>query len=514
MSEELQQKLRTQLWTVANTLRGNMSAGDFMYYTLGFIFYKYLSEKIEKSADDILKDDGVSFKQAWASNNDELKEALKEECIQDLGYFVEPEYLYSTIISMIEHKENILPALERSLKKIEDSTIGQDSEDDFGGLFSDIDLASPKLGKTADDKNRLISDVLVNLQGIDFGLNEAEDIDILGDAYEYMIGQFAAGAGKKAGEFYTPQEVSEILSEIVITGKTRLKSVYDPTCGSGSLLLRTARGGNADAIFGQEKNPTTFNLCRMNMLLHGIKYKDFEIHNGDTLENDELGEQQFDAVVANPPFSAEWTAADKFNNDDRFSKAGVLAPKSKADYAFILHMLYHLNDGGTMACVAPHGVLFRGAAEGKIRKFFIEKKNYIDAIIGLPANIFYGTSIPTCILVMKKCRQEDDNILFIDASKEFEKVKTQNKLRPEHIQKIIDTYRNRTEIEKYSHCATLKEIEENDYNLNIPRYVDTFEEEEEIDIQAVMAEIKELEAKRTELDAQIEVYLKELGIVE
>lgn len=514
MSEELQQKLRNQLWTVANTLRGNMSAGDFMYYTLGFIFYKYLSEKIEKTADDILKDDSVSFKQAWNSGDEELKEALKEECIQDLGYFVEPEFLYSTIISMIEHKDNILPALERSLKKIEDSTIGQDSEDDFGGLFSDIDLASPKLGKTADDKNRLISDVLVNLQGIDFGLNEAEDIDILGDAYEYMIGQFAAGAGKKAGEFYTPQEVSEILSEIVVTGKTRLKSVYDPTCGSGSLLLRTARGGNADTIYGQEKNPTTFNLCRMNMLLHGIKYKDFEIHNGDTLENDELGEHQFDAVVANPPFSAEWTAAEKFNNDDRFSKAGVLAPKSKADYAFILHMLYHLNDGGTMACVAPHGVLFRGAAEGKIRRFLIEKKNYIDAIIGLPANIFYGTSIPTCILVMKKCRQSDDNILFIDASKEFEKVKTQNKLRPEHIQKIIETYRTRAEIEKYSHCATLKEIEENDYNLNIPRYVDTFEEEEEIDIKAVMAEIKELESKRTELDAQIEVYLKELGIVE
>ena len=514
MSEELQQKLRNQLWTVANTLRGNMSAGDFMYYTLGFIFYKYLSEKIEKTADDILKDDGVSFKQAWNSGDEELKEALKEECIQDLGYFVEPEFLYSTIISMIEHKENILPALERSLKKIEDSTIGQDSEDDFGGLFSDIDLASPKLGKTADDKNRLISDVLVNLQGIDFGLNEAEDIDILGDAYEYMIGQFAAGAGKKAGEFYTPQEVSEILSEIVVTGKTRLKSVYDPTCGSGSLLLRTARGGNADTIYGQEKNPTTFNLCRMNMLLHGIKYKDFEIHNGDTLENDELGEHQFDAVVANPPFSAEWTAAEKFNNDDRFSKAGVLAPKSKADYAFILHMLYHLNDGGTMACVAPHGVLFRGAAEGKIRRFLIEKKNYIDAIIGLPANIFYGTSIPTCILVMKKCRQSDDNILFIDASKEFEKVKTQNKLRPDHIQKIIETYRTRAEIEKYSHCATLKEIEGNDYNLNIPRYVDTFEEEEEIDIKAVMAEIKELESKRTELDAQIEIYLKELGIVE
>lgn len=513
MSEKLQQRLRTQLWDVANKLRGNMTAGDFMYFTLGFIFYKYLSEKIELYINDQLSEDGLTFKQAWASDEEELKSEIQRICMEDLGYFIEPEFLYSSIIESISHKENVLPQLERSLKKIEDSTIGHESGDDFGGLFSDIDLASPKLGKTADGKNKLISDVLVALNGIDFGLEDAQDIDILGDAYEYMIGQFAAGAGKKAGEFYTPQEVSTILSEIVITGKTRLKTVYDPTCGSGSLLLRTARGGNADEIFGQEKNPTTFNLARMNMLLHGVKYKDFDIQNGDTLEKDEFGDRQFDAVVANPPFSAEWTADTKFNNDDRFSKAGVLAPKSKADYAFILHMIYHLNDGGTMACVAPHGVLFRGAAEGKIRQFLIEKKNYIDAIIGLPANIFYGTSIPTCILVMKKCRKEDDNILFIDASKEFEKVKTQNKLRPEHIEKIVSTYRERKEIEKYSHCATLQEIKDNDYNLNIPRYVDTFEEEEEIDIQAVMKEIKELEAQRAELDAQIDVYLKELGII-
>ena len=513
MSEELQQKLRTQLWDVANKLRGNMTAGDFMYFTLGFIFYKYLSEKIELYIDDQLSEDGLTFKQAWASNEEELKAEIQHICMEDLGYFIEPEFLYSSIIESISHKENILPQLERSLKKIEDSTIGHESGDDFGGLFSDIDLASPKLGKTAEDKNKLISDVLVALNGINFGLEDAQDIDILGDAYEYMIGQFAAGAGKKAGEFYTPQEVSTILSEIVITGKTRLKTVYDPTCGSGSLLLRTARGGNADEIFGQEKNPTTFNLARMNMLLHGVKYKDFDIQNGDTLEKDEFGDRQFDAVVANPPFSADWSADSKFNNDDRFSKAGVLAPKSKADYAFILHMIYHLNDGGTMACVAPHGVLFRGAAEGKIRQFLIEKKNYIDAIIGLPSNIFYGTSIPTCILVMKKCRKEDDNILFIDASKEFEKVKTQNKLRQEHIDKIVSTYRERKEIEKYSHCATLQEIKDNDYNLNIPRYVDTFEEEEEIDIKAVMSEIKELEAKRAELDAQIDVYLKELGII-
>lgn len=513
MSEELQQKLRSQLWTVANTLRGNMSASDFMYFSLGFIFYKYLSEKIELFANEELTEDGLTFKEAWAGNDEDLKEVIKESCIENIGYFIQPEYLFSTIIAMIDKKENILPALERSLKRIEDSTIGQDSEDDFGGLFSDIDLASPKLGKTADDKNKLVSDVLVALNGIDFGLKEAQDIDILGDAYEYMISQFAAGAGKKAGEFYTPQEVSQILAEIVITGKTRLKDVYDPTCGSGSLLLRTAQSGKADRVYGQEKNPTTFNLCRMNMLLHGVKYNDFEIRNGDTLEADDFGDRQFDAVVANPPFSADWSAAGKFNNDDRFSSAGVLAPKSKADYAFILHMIYHLNESGIMACVAPHGVLFRGSTEGKIRQFLIEKKNYIDAIIGLPANIFYGTSIPTCILVIKKCRKEDDNILFIDASKEFEKIKTQNKLRPEHINKIIETYRTRTEIEKYSHCATLQEIQENDYNLNIPRYVDAFEEEEEIDIQAVMAEIKELEAKRADLDKQIGVYLKELGLV-
>lgn len=514
MSEDLQQKLRTQLWAVANTLRGNMTAGDFMYFTLGFIFYKYLSGKIELYIDDQLSEDGITYKQAWAGNDDDIKAEIKRICIDGLGYFIEPEFLYSSIIESISKKENILPQLERSLKKIEDSTIGQESGDDFGGLFSDIDLASPKLGKTADDKNKLISDVLVALDGIDFGLGEASDIDILGDAYEYMIGQFAAGAGKKAGEFYTPQEVSRILSEIVTTGKTRLRTVYDPTCGSGSLLLQTHKLGKADAIYGQEKINTTYNLARMNMLLHGVKYNDFDIENGDTLEADAFGDRQFDAVVANPPFSAIWSAADKFNNDDRFSKAGVLAPKSKADYAFILHMIYHLNEGGTMACVAPHGVLFRGAAEGKIRQFLIEKKNYIDAIIGLPANIFYGTSIPTCILVMKKCRKDDDNILFIDASKEFEKVKTQNKLREEHIKKIIETYRNRTEVEKYSHCASLQEVKDNDYNLNIPRYVDTFEEEEEIDIKAVMAEIKSLEAKRADLDAQIDVYLKELGIID
>lgn len=516
MSEELQQKLRTQLWAVANNLRGNMSANDFMYFSLGFIFYKYLSEKIENYVNQALENDEITFKQLWESQEeeaDELQDEVKKQCLENIGYFVEPQYLFTSIIDQIKHNENILPQLERSLKRIEDSTLGQESEEDFGGLFSDIDLASPKLGKTAEDKNKLISNVLIALNGIDFGADEATQIDVLGDAYEYMISQFAAGAGKKAGEFYTPQEVSRILAEIVTIGHNRLRNVYDPTCGSGSLLIRAANIGNAVEIFGQEKNPTTYNLARMNMLLHGIKFSNFKIENGDTLEADAFGDKQFDAIVANPPFSAEWSAADKFNNDDRFSKAGRLAPRKTADYAFILNMIYHLNDGGTMACVAPHGVLFRGNAEATIRRFLIENKNYVDAIIGLPANIFYGTSIPTCIIVMKKCRKEDDNILFIDASKEFEKVKTQNKLREEHIRKIVETYRDRKEIEKYSHCASLKEIAENDYNLNIPRYVDTFEEEEPIDIKAVMAEIKELEAKRADLDKEIEGYLKELGIV-
>lgn len=258
MSEELQQKLRTQLWAVANTLRGNMSAGDFMYFTLGFIFYKYLSEKIELFVNEKLEQDQITFSELWQSDDVQFQHDIREDCVNELGYFIEPQYLYSTIITKIAKKENILADLERSLKKIEDSTTGQDSEEDFGGLFSDIDLTSPKLGKTVEDKNHLVSEVLVALNGIDFGLQQARDIDILGDAYEYMISQFAAGAGKKAGEFYTPQEVSQILADIVTTGKTRLKDVYDPTCGSGSLLLRTAKNCNniADRIYGQEKNPT------------------------------------------------------------------------------------------------------------------------------------------------------------------------------------------------------------------------------------------------------------------
>lgn len=511
MSEEQQRVLKAQLWKMACDMRGNMNASDFMNYGLGLIFYKYLSERIELYVNNELKNDKLRFAEAWANEDDEFKNDLKEAAIEEIGYFLEPEYLFSTLVAEFKVGGFILETLGRAFKHIEDSTLSADSQDDFQNLFDDVDLTSAKLGKTADDKNKLIGNLLLSLSDIDFLLEDAE-IDILGDAYEYMIGEFAAGAGQKAGEFYTPQAVSKILARIVTTNKKRLRNVFDPTCGSGSLLLRVAKEGRAEMIYGQEKNPTTFNLARMNMMLHNLRYDKFDIRSGDSLEDDQFERMTFDAIVANPPFSANWSADSKFNSDDRFSRAGALAPKSKADYAFILHMVNHLGEGGTMACVAPHGVLFRGAAEGKIRKYLVETKNYIDAVIGLPANLFYGTSIPTCILVLKKCRKDDEDILFIDASKNFEKIKTQNQLREEDVIKIVDTYRSRKEIEKYSHKANLDEIRGHDFNLNIPRYVDTFEAEEEIDIDRIAKEYRDTFADMAKVDKEIAGFCTELGI--
>ncbi|OPB87916.1 type I restriction-modification system subunit M [Elizabethkingia miricola] len=515
MSEEQKKILEQQLWNIANTLRGKMNADEFRDYILGFIFYKYLAEKMEIYANSILEEDQIQFRDIKEDTPKGLEyiEAIREEALETLGYFLKPSELFSEITKRGDNNF-ILEDLQKILTNIQLSTMGTQSEEDFEDLFSDMDLNSNNLGRTADARNTLIVKVLKHLDEIDFKLNDTE-LDVLGDAYEYLIGQFASGAGKKAGEFYTPQEVSKILAKIVTTGKNRLKSVYDPTCGSGSLLLRVAREvKDVNNFYGQEMNRTTYNLARMNMILHGVHYLKFDIKQEDTLEHPQhLNDMPFEAIVANPPFSAKWSANPLFLNDDRFSQYGKLAPSSKADFAFVQHMIYHLAENGTMAIVLPHGVLFRGAAELHIRKYLIEQKNYLDAVIGLPSNIFYGTSIPTCILVFKKCKEDPDHILFIDASKEFEKVKNQNMLREEHIDKIVETYRNRTTIEKYSHLATLKEVEENDYNLNIPRYVDTFEAEEEIDIQAVMQEIKSLEAKRAELDKEIDVYFKELGLV-
>jgi type I restriction enzyme M protein len=518
MSEDQKRQLNQQLWNIANTLRGKMDADEFRDYILGFIFYKYLSEKMELYANNILKQDKMEYLDISedSQKGQEYLEAIKEESLEKLGYFLKPPELFKRVAERgngngKSESNFIIEDIQKILINIQNSTMGTESEEDFDHLFEDMDLNSTKLGRTAEQRNEVIAKVLAHLDKIDFKLDDSK-IDILGDAYEYLIGQFASGAGKKAGEFYTPQQASKILARIVTLGKTRIKSAYDPTCGSGSLILRLGKECDVLNFYGQELNRTTYNLCRMNMILHGVHFTKFDIQLEDTLEHPQHEKLDAEAVVANPPFSAKWSASPLFTTDDRFSEYGKLAPASKADYAFIQHMIYHLGENGVMAVVMPHGVLFRGAAEGHIRKYLIEEKNYLDAVIGLPANIFYGTSIPTCILVFKKCREQPDDILFIDASQHFEKVKTQNYLRDEDVERIIETYAKRTTIDKYSYVASLDEVRENDYNLNIPRYVDTFEEEEPIDIDAVAGELQALEADMQATDETIAGYCRELNI--
>jgi len=516
MSEEQKKQLQAQLWKIADELRGNMNADEFRDYILGFIFYKYLSEKMLVYANKILSVDGMKYKEIKEATEEgqAYMDAIRDASVEKLGYFLRPSELFSSLAMRGQASEQnfILDDLANILTNIEQSTMGTESEDDFDKLFQDLDLTSAKLGRTERAKNELIGKVLVHLDEIDFELENTE-IDVLGDAYEYLIGQFAAGAGKKAGEFYTPQEVSKILAKIVTVGKKRLKSVYDPTCGSGSLLLRVAKEvDDVSEFFGQEKNPTTYNLARMNMILHDVHYRKFDIRQADTLENPQHVDMRFEAVVANPPFSAKWSANAIHLNDDRFSQYGRLAPKSKADYAFVTHMIHQLAENGTMAVVMPHGVLFRGAAEGHIRQYLIEDRNYLDAVIGLPANVFYGTSIPTSILVFKKCKEHPDNVLFIDASKHFEKVKTQNYLRDEDIDRIVNTYIERETIDKFSYVASIEEIKENDWNLNIPRYVDSFEEEVPVNLDIVAKEMNTLNNSIIEIDEKLEEFCKELKI--
>jgi type I restriction enzyme M protein len=513
MTEEQKKKLEQKLWDIANTLRGKMNADEFRDYILGFIFYKYLSERMHLYANDVLKQDGVDYLSVDETSSDgrEILDAVSEASVDALGYFLRPSELFSQIAKRgSKPGQFILADLTKILNNIQRSTMGTESEDDFDNLFEDLDLTSSKLGRTEEAKNTLIAKVLTHLDQIDFQLDQA-DSDVLGDAYEYLIGQFASGAGKKAGEFYTPQQVSTILARIVTTGKTRLKSVYDPACGSGSLLLRVAKEADVSEFFGQEMNRTTYNLARMNMILHGVHYRNFDLKQEDTLEHPQHDGMRFEAVVANPPFSANWSSNPLLLSDDRFSQYGKLAPASKADFAFVQHMLHHLDDNGTMAVILPHGALFRGGAEGHIRQYLIKDRNWLDAVIGLPANIFYGTTIPTCILVFKKCRETED-VLFVDASGCFEKAKNQNFLRDSDVERIVAAFRARTTEDRFSHRATLAEITENDFNLNIPRYVDTFEEEEPIDLAEVAAALRANAAGMAALDAQIAGFCAELGL--
>jgi len=521
MSDEQKQLLEKQLWGVANILRGRMNADEYKNYILGFIFYKYLSEKLEKYINEkLLSGEDVKFHEIKENTKEgqEYISGIEGRCLDHLGFFLTPSELFSQVVRKGKGESTagnsfILEALKNVLNKIEQTSRGTASEDDFAHLFDDVDLTSSKLGPSESKKNETIVDVLSLLNEIDFKLEDTKS-DLLGDAYEYLIGQFAAGAGKKGGEFYTPAQVSRLLAQIVTEGKSRIRSVYDATCGSGSLLLRLREFTQVDDYFGQELNPTTYNLARMNMILHGVHFDHFNIRLGDTLTDDRHPDLKAEAIVANPPFSAEWKGEKDpvLVQDERFAQYGRLAPNKRADYAFVTHMIHHLADNGTMAIVLPHGVLFTGGANLTIRQYIIEKLNYLDTVIGLPANLFYGAGISACVLVFKKCRRDDDSILFIDASREFTKGKNQNHLTNENLAKIFETYKDRKEVDKYSHKATLDEIKENDFNLNIPRYVDTFEPEPEIDLDKVVSEIQKIDRGMVETDNKISEYCKELNI--
>ena len=508
--QQHQKELCQKLWAMANALRGNMEAYEFKNYILGMIFYYYLSDRTEKYMVNLLKDDGISYEKAWADQ--EYREAVVEESLRDLGFVIEPQYLFRNLVKMVENRSFDIEFLQKAINSLMESTIGNESQADFEGLFSDMQLDSTKLGHTVRDRSAVMAKIIASLDEINFSVEDTK-IDVLGNAYEYLIGQFAATAGKKAGEFYTPSGPAELLCRLACLGLTDVKAAADPTCGSGSLLLRLKNYANVRLYYGQELTSTTYNLARMNMILRGIPYRNFNIYNGDTLENDYFGDTKFRVQVANPPYSANWSADNKFLEDDRFSQYGKLAPKSKADFAFVQHMVHHMDEDGRAVVLLPHGVLFRGGAEETIRKYLIENLNVLDAVIGLPANLFFGTGIPVCVLVLKKDRGANaGNILFIDASKGFEAGKNQNILRECDIDAIVDAYVERVDVDKYAHVATMAEIAENGFNLNIPRYVDTFEPEEEIDLNAVAAEIRKLQAEIKDIDAELKPFFDELGL--
>jgi type I restriction enzyme M protein len=533
MTDTNQKKLGSTLWSIADQLRGAMDADDFRDYMLSFLFLRYLSDNYETAAKKELgkdypklaADDRSVSLATWYKNNRKDIPTFEKQMRRKVHYVIQPPHLWNSIAAMARTQNgDLLNTLQAGFKYIQDESF----ESTFDGLFSEIDLASPKLGKTYTDRNAKLCTII---QKIAEGLNEfSTNIDALGDAYEYLIGQFAAGSGKKAGEFYTPQQISDVLSAIVTldsqepkTGtKKRLDSVLDFACGSGSLLLNVRKkvnmaGGTIGKIFGQEKNITTYNLARMNMLLHGVKDSEFDIFHGDTLLNEwdmmrepnPAKKPSFDAIVANPPFSYRWEPTDALADDVRFKSHG-LAPKSAADFAFLLHGFHFLKDEGVMAIILPHGVLFRGGAEERIRTKLL-KDGHIDTVIGLPANLFYSTGIPVCILVLKKCKKPDD-VLFINAAEHFVKGKRQNQLTEAHIAKIIATYQFRKEEPRYSRRVSMDEIAKNEFNLNISRYISTAVGEKEISLEKTHGELVEIEKAIQAAAAKHNKFLKELGL--
>ncbi|OJX68436.1 type I restriction-modification system subunit M [Magnetospirillum sp. 64-120] len=532
MNEQIQKQLGKTLWNIADALRGSMNADDFRDYMLSFLFLRYLSGNYEAAAKrelgpdypDLSEDSGAGTPlQVWYDANPDDVAEFEKQMRRKVHYVIQPPYLWNNIANLARtQSDELLLTLYDGFKYIENESF----QSTFGGLFSEINLYSEKLGKTQADKNKKLCAIIAEIAR---GLTEfSSELDHLGDAYEYLIGQFAAGSGKKAGEFYTPQQISDILSAIVTldsqepaTGqKQRLASVLDFACGSGSLLLNVRKRMGSHGIgkiFGQESNITTYNLARMNMLLHGVKDSEFEIYHGDTLANDwdilrELNPAKkpaFDAIVANPPFSLRWEPTEAMGDDVRFKNYG-LAPKSAADFAFLLHGFHYLKDEGVMAIILPHGVLFRGGAEERIRTKLL-KDGHIDTVIGLPANLFYSTGIPVCILVLKKCKKPDD-VLFINAAEHFDKGKRQNQLTDKHIGKIIETYQFRKEEERYSKRVSMERIAEEGYNLNISRYVSTAVGEKEIDLAATHKDLIDIERDIQDATAKHNAFLRELGL--
>lgn len=510
-----------KLWEMANRLRGTMDASEYKNYILPFMFYRYLSENQDEYLN---KNDLTEFLDL--KEDDEDKEDYLEDIAKGIGYAIDPKYTWKQLVSKIEdHRIRASDYQDMFDSFSVNSKRNATTAEDFAYVFSDVNLGDTRLGNGTNERAKALNDIILMIN--EFTFKDESGRDILGDVYQELIEKFAANAGKKGGEFYTPHEVSQILSKIVtseVEESDNQFQVYDPTMGSGSLLLTVQRElpyGNRDGsvfFYGQELNTTTYNMARMNLMMHDVNYRNMDLRRADTLDLDwpfaeKNGIQtplKFDAVVANPPYSQNWDTKDiDRTKDSRFKGYGV-APASKADYAFILHGLYHLSSTGTMAIVLPHGVLFRGASEGKIRKALIEN-NLLDAVIGLPANLFFGTSIPTAVLVFKgREARKNKDVLFIDASNEFEKGKNQNNLSHEQIDKIVSTYRNREDVEKYAHVATLDEIKENDFNLNIPRYVDTFEEEEPISLVDVAKELKEVQAEIDESTKNLFEMMSEL----
>lgn len=512
--EQERAELHRTIWNIANDLRGSVDGWDFKQYVLGMLFYRYISENLNAYINKGEYDAGNNDFN-YADLDDEEAETAREGLVEEKGFFILPSELFQNVCARAKNDKNLNETLENIFKHIESSAVGTGSEKDLAGLFADIDVNSNKLGATVNQRNEKLLKLLNGVADMKLGDYQENTIDAFGDAYEYLMGMYASSAGKSGGEYYTPQEVSELLTHIATLGKTEVNKVYDPACGSGSLLLKAAKILGKDNVrqgfFGQEINITTYNLCRINMFLHDIGYDKFDIAHGDTLINPKhWDDEPFEVIVSNPPYSIKWEGKDNtlLINDPRFAPAGVLAPKSKADLAFIMHSLSWLATDGIAAIVCFPGVMYRGGAEQKIRKYLIDN-NYIDTIIQLPDNLFYGTSIATCIMVLKKSKT-DNTTLFIDASKEFIKVTNSNKLTQENINHIVEIYAKREDREYVSKLVANSDIAKEDYNLSVSTYVEKEDTREKIDIKALNAELKKIVAREQILRDEIDKIIAEI----